>query len=306
MNEVPSPSEGSPAHREAIAQDRDAGIHSRRPVKTDRVRVLPLNVHNGWMRINTSAVAVAVIAILSPAVSAEPVNVRTREGLVHGFLALRTLEGKTLAHGDLVQTAKGDRVSTRLTFHFADGSLHDETAVYWQRRQFQLISDHVVQKGPAFKLPMESTIDVQKHHVTVRYKNDEGEDKVIDEGFDAPPDLANGLILTLLKNISPEVQRTTVSMLALTPKPRLVKLDFVPSGEETFTTAGLPRKATHFLVKVDIGGVMGVLADLLDKVPPDSSVWILGGEAPAFVKSEAPLFLGGPLWRIELVSPEWR
>src|SRR5205823_10185249 len=29
--------------------------------------------------------------------------------------------------------------------------------------------------------------------------------------------------------------------------------------------------------------------------------WILGAEAPTFVRAESPLFSGGPLWRIELV-----
>jgi hypothetical protein len=34
-------------------------------------------------------------------------------------------------------------------------------------------------------------------------------------------------------------------------------------------------------------------------------VWVLGGDAPTFVKSEQTLYLGGPVWRIELVSPVW-
>jgi hypothetical protein len=41
---------------------------------------------------------------------ADQVGVRYTEGLLHGFLVLRTLEGKTLAVGDLTQTAEGDRV----------------------------------------------------------------------------------------------------------------------------------------------------------------------------------------------------
>ena len=39
--------------------------------------------------------------------------------------------------------------------------------------------------------------------------------------------------------------------------------------------------------------------------PQDSHVWILGGETPAFVKSEGPLYPEGPSWRIELASPVW-
>jgi len=94
-------------------------------------------------------------------------------------------------------------------------------------------------------------------------------------------------------------------MVAATPKPRLVKLVVTPRGEEPFSIGGSRRKAIHYVIKVEIGGVAGVVAPLLGKQPPDIHVWILGGEAPAFVKSEGPLYLGGPIWRIELTSPVW-
>jgi hypothetical protein len=41
------------------------------------------------------------------------------------------------------------------------------------------------------------------------------------------------------------------------------------------------------------------------KLKNRSLLSILGGEAPAFVKSEGPLYLGGPTWRIELASSVW-
>ena len=69
--------------------------------------------------------------------------------------------------------------------------------------------------------------------------------------------------------------------------------------------AGSTRRATHYVVKAEIGGLAGLLAPLVGKQPPDTHVWILEGPAPAFVKSEGPLFYGGPLWRIELTSPVW-
>jgi hypothetical protein len=55
---------------------------------------------------------------------ADTVSVRHTEGIVHGFLALRTLDGTTIADGDLIQHAQGDRVTSRLVFHFKDGSLN--------------------------------------------------------------------------------------------------------------------------------------------------------------------------------------
>jgi hypothetical protein len=234
----------------------------------------------------------------------QTIAVRHAEGLVHGFLILRTLDGTPVADGDLIQTSRGDRVTTRLVFHFKDGSIHDETAVYSQRQRFRLITNHLVQKGPTFPQPLDMSIDGTSGRVTVRYADD-GKQKVETERIEVPPDLANGLILTLLKNVQTGAPPKTVSLVAATPKPRLVKLAITIAGDEPFSTGGAARKATHYVLKVEIGGISGVLAPLLGKQPPDSHVWILGGEAPAFVKSEQPLYLGGPLWRIELVSPVW-
>lgn len=248
---------------------------------------------------------VLLFALLADATSAQPVAVRHKEGLVHGFLTLRTTDGQLVANGDLIQLARGDRVTSRLIFHFKDGSLSDETSVYSQRQSFRLISNHLVQRGPAFPQPLDLKIDTASGQVTVRYTDDHGKEKVEAERMKLPPDLANGITMTLLKNIAAGTAPPTMSMVAATPKPRLVKLELSNGGEDPFSTGGAGRKAIHYVVKIDIGGFAGLVAPLLGKQPPDTHVWILGGEAPAFVKSEGPMFLGGPIWRIELVSPAW-
>jgi hypothetical protein len=241
-----------------------------------------------------------------PAFADDPqaVAVRHPEGLVHGFLSLRTLEGTTLASGDLIQDTSGDRVTSRLVFAFRDGSLHDETAVFTQQRQFRLVRYQLSQKGPAFPRALEVSLDGGSGKTTIRY-TDDGKDKVETENVKLPAGLANGMLPILLKNIRPATPKATLALLATTPKPRLVNLEVTPAGEETFKVAGSPRQATHYVVKVDIKGVAGVLASLIGKQPPDSHVWILQGEAPAFLKSESPFYPDGPLWRIELTSPTW-
>jgi hypothetical protein len=235
---------------------------------------------------------------------ADPVKVIHTEGMVHGFLVLRALDGTTLAEGDLVQTANGSRVSARVTFRFRDGSLQEETAAFTQQGHFVLLSDRLVQKGPAFPRPLEMTIDAVKGKATVVY-TDDGKQKTASDGFTPTADLANGIIPVLLKNVRPGNRPASVSYIAATPKPRLVKLEISSASEETFSIAGAQRTATHYVLKVDIGGLSGLLAPLVGKQPPDAHVWILGGEAPAFVKSEQLSFVGGPLWRIELTSPVW-
>jgi hypothetical protein len=252
------------------------------------------------------AAAILLAGLFIPgALPAETVAVRHAEGLVHGFLALQSLDGASLASGDLIQTSKGDRVTSRLVFHFKDGSIQDETAVFTQSGQFRLLTDHMVQRGPIFPHPIEVSIDAAGGRVTVRYREDDGKEKTAEEQMSLPEDLANGIMLTLLKNIAPDVAPTQVSMLVATPKPRLVKLVITPAGEGSFTVGGASHKAGRFNVKVELGGLTGLIAPLLGKQPPDTSVWILGGEAPGFVRSDGPMYEGGPLWRIELASPLW-
>lgn len=219
---------------------------------------------------------------------------------------LSSLDGSALAEGDLLQVAQGDRVTTHLIFHFKDDSLHDETAVYSQRRTFRLLSDHLIQKGPSFPHPLDATIDASTGRVVVHYTDDDGNNKDLTEEMKLPADLANGIILTLMKNIESSHPPAALSMVVTSPKPRLIKLRVSSQGEESFATGGAHREAVHYVVKLEIGGVAGLVAPLLGKQPPDIHVWILGGEAPAFVRSEGPLYPGGPVWRIELTCPSWR
>jgi hypothetical protein len=250
-------------------------------------------------------VLVAALALTSTVVlRAEPVAVRYTEGLVHGFLVLRTLDGRAIADGDLDQVARGARVTARLTFRFHDGSLHDETAVYTQRDHFRLVSYRLVQRGKSFPRPLEMSIDGGTGQVNVRSRDDDGEEENESERLDLPPDVSNGLISTLLKNVKPGAG-VTLSYVAATPKPRLVKLEIAPAAADRFSAGARGRTATHYVVKVDVGGFAGLIAPLIGKQPPDSHVWIMGGDAPAFVRAEQALYVGGPVWRIELTSPEW-
>src|SRR5213592_1305627 len=119
--------------------------------------------------------------------TADQIPVRHMAGLMHGFLALRTLDGKRLADGEMTQIAEGDRVTSRLVFRFKDGSVYDDTTVFSQRGAFRLLSDHLVQRGPSFKQPMETSVEASSGQVMVRYKDQDGKEKVLKERRDLPP-----------------------------------------------------------------------------------------------------------------------
>jgi hypothetical protein len=243
--------------------------------------------------------------VLHSAMPAEPIPVRHVEGTEHGFLALRTKEGRVLAAGELFQVVRGDRVTSRLLFRFKDGSVDDETTVFSQRGNFHLISDHHVQKGPTFPEPMDVSIDVNRREVIVRSTGKDGKEEVKKENMDLPSDLVNGLILSIAKNILPDTLKTKVSMLVATPKPRLIKLAISPAGKQPFSLVGSSRSAMRYEIKFELGGIAGIVAPLIGKQPPNVQIWIIGGEAPAFVREEGPIYQGGPIWTIQLTSPIW-
>src|SRR5438552_9994470 len=85
-------------------------------------------------------------------------------------------------------------------------------------------------------------------HLDDRYTEGDGREKTVTDRMKLPADVANGLIFTLLKNIRTDGLPTTVSMVAFTPKPRLVKLAVTPLGEEPFSVGGSERKAMHYVL----------------------------------------------------------
>ncbi len=260
------------------------------------------------LRLRSHALATCLALLTAVTARAEPIAARHWEGVAHGFVSLHTLEGERLADGDLVEittpTSSGNRVSTRLTLRFKDGSFHQESTVYLQRKTFRLVRNHVVQKGPAFKRQIESTIS-SDGRVTVRSTDENGKEESFDEHLDLPPDVANGMIMSMLKNISPSAPKTTVSLVAITPKPRLVQLEISPHGKDPFSTGSISREATHYVIKVHVPGVTGAVASVLGKIPSDSHVWMLTEDAPAFVKAELALASDGPTWRLEMATPAW-
>ena len=246
-----------------------------------------------------------LVFTLQGAAQADSLPVRSMEGTVHGFLELRSEDGQVVASGDNLQVVRGNRVTSRTLFRFKDGSIDDETTVFSQTHTFQLISDHHIQKGPSFPHPMDVLIDVNTGQVTVHSMGKDGKEEVNTGHLDPRPDLANGMVPVVVENMRPNAPATTVSMVIATPKPRLVKLIISNVGEEKCAVAGSSRQAIHYSIKIDLGGIAGVVAPLIGKAPPDIQIWTIGGEATTFAREQGPLYPEGPMMTIQLASPTW-
>jgi hypothetical protein len=235
----------------------------------------------------------------------QPNPVRSSQGVFHGFLELRSEPGQILASGDVTQVIHNGIVTARTLFTFKDGSVDDETTVYTQNRAFRLLTDRHIQKGPSFPHPMDVLVDARTSQVTTRAPGKDGKEDVKTEHVDLPSNLANGLVPILIENLPPNSPGITVSMVVATPKPRLVKLVISRVGEDTCSVAGITRKATHYSIKIDLGGVAGVVAPIIGKQPPDIQLWFIGGAASTFAREQAPLYPEGPIVTIQLASPTW-
>jgi hypothetical protein len=243
-----------------------------------------------------------LVALLSASgAEAAPVEVRFREGVTHGFLLLRSTTGETLALGDLLQTPKGDRVESRMVFHFKDGSLHDETVTFSQQQVFSMLAYRLVQRGPSFPEAVDVSLDRKTARYTIR-STSKGKEDVSGGRIELPPDVYNGMIAMLLKNLSPD-RGETVHFIAFTPTPRLIQVDLVVAGNQRVMVGDQARQAVLYAVKPKLGRVLGFFASLLGKTPTDYACVILAKDVPAFVRCDGALFLKGPIWRIELTTP---
>jgi hypothetical protein len=242
------------------------------------------------------AVAALVVLMASSPAAAEPIPVRYTEGITRGFPVLRSLAGEKLAQGELIQVPRGgDVVESRLVFRFKDGSLYDERVTFSQRDVFTLLSYHIVQRGPSFPETLDGRIDRRAGRYEVRYRGDEDspEEHLTGE-LELPGDVYNGLLTMLMKNMAPG-RPAMVQIVAFTPKPRLIKMQLAPGAEDPMRVNDAAVLATRFTVRPQLG----LFASLLIADIPDVKCWIAGGDAPAFLRFEGPLYFMGPIWRID-------
>jgi hypothetical protein len=256
-------------------------------------------------RLQSCSLLATLVCAFLPSAHADPIPVRHPQGTLHGFLELRSDDGRIVASGDIIQIVHGDQITSETLFKFKVGSVDDETTVYTQHHTFQLISDHHIQKGPSFPHPMDVFVDAHSGNVTVRTTGKDGKEEVKSDHLNLPPDLVNGMVPLVVENMRSDAPQTTVSMIVALPKPRLVKLVISNVGEQECSIVGSVRKAIHYQIKIDLGGVAGVVAPLIGKAPPDIHLWTLGGQAPVFTKEQGPIYPEGPIMTIQLPSPGW-
>jgi len=272
---------------------------------------------SNMFRLNTSvghraawtyvAVIIVITALVCAPADATPVSVRFPEGVTHGFLLVRSLTGQIIGQGEMTQVVKeGDLVESQLVFRFKDGSLHDEKVAFSQQRVFTLISYRLLQRGPSFPDQIDISIDRGTAEYKVRSKaGEDGKEELVTGEFDLPKDTYNGMLIMMLKNLQKGTDET-VSVLAFTPGPQVIKVQLLVMGEQTVQIGEVSSKAMHYVFKPQIGMIRELLGKVAGKLPAQFhyDCWMLADEVSSFVKFEGPLQLMGSVVRIEPVNPQ--
>jgi hypothetical protein len=254
------------------------------------------------MRRSDFLVAAFWAMALGTAASAEPIPVRHIQRPMHRLMVARCEDGKTIASGEFSQVVQGDEVTMRLTYHFVDGSIDDETTTYRQQDTFRLVRNHHIQKGPFFTKPIDFTVEAATGIATSSTEDKNGKIHVEGKHMDLPDDLANGFVGTLLLNVPHNTPPFRVGMLTPIGGGRLVTLLISPESEQTVQLAGRTFKATVFRVHPELGGIVRVIARLLGLQPKDVMVWVLEGEEPAVAVVIGQLGGYGPVVSSDLVE----
>jgi hypothetical protein len=235
--------------------------------------------------------------------AATGVPVRFAEGSEHGFLELTTADGAVIAHGDQLQIERNGEVTTRMIFYLPSGSVFEETVTFTQQGSFAMQSYHLVQSGPSFGDDIDATVSRSGKYIVRSKSHKDGRDHEYTGTLEMSPDIYNGMVSTVAKNISTH-DATVMHIIVFTPEPRVVAIELTPSATARVHLGKHGESATDYTVKPKLGFVLNLAAKLTRKLPPDTHIWIVNDGVPAFVRSEGPLYTG-PVWRINLTSPTW-
>lgn len=245
----------------------------------------------------------AWLCAAAPSLLPAQVPVRFPEGTVRGYLALSNEAGERIADGNVFQTREGDSIESRMVFRFYDGSLFEEVTRFTQDQVFRLRGYELTLRGPAFEEDWEISLDASTGNFRARTRDrSSGEEKLQEDAIELEPDVYNGLVMIIAKNLGPG-RSQDFHFVAFMPEPQMIVMELLPAGQETVPHGRLEETAVRYEVKPKLGPARDILARLLGSRPPDSYAWIIRDPVPTFLRFRGPLFPTGPVWQIDLIGP---
>jgi hypothetical protein len=253
--------------------------------------------------VKTWIVVFALLALLNTPAEATPVEVRLKEGVTQGYLSVSVPGGARIAEGEVSQVATGaDRLVSRMVLRFNDGSRYNETVIFSQLKFFKLLRYSVDQKGPSFPQDLHFDLDGGTGAYTILEGPASKENSSRTGTLELPPDVYNGMTVMVLKNL-PESRQASFHIVSVDQEPTLYPVVVRAVDVDAVKTGNRKGEAVHYVLQPTVKWLTKVLAWLFSKTIPEYHFWLITHDVPAFTKFEGPLYPGGPIWRIEQISP---
>lgn len=225
------------------------------------------------------------------------------EGEAHGFPALRSLEGKTLADGEFTQWLDGDRLHLKIRYDFGPDRWIEESSV--------------IRQEPTLIQEQWSWVEMRDGSVQRRFqvdflsgtasaeKREENELRRWTEHMDLEPGQAfAGAAWSLaIKSVRARLihgETIPFQTVGFTPEPRGATVEITHTGLDRLTMSGRALSGDRFRIHPKIPWIIQPFVDV-----PDSQIWLVNTLPAAFLRWEGPLAEpGDPLVRVDLLPGE--
>jgi hypothetical protein len=233
--------------------------------------------------------------------SAGAVKLTSFEGSLHGFPALRELNGKKLADGEFSQWLEGERLHVRLTYQFPRNHRIEERAEF--RQKPELVQEkwtwRELKDGKPFR---RFEVDLGSGQANAE-KQEERDLKRWSEKIDVEPGrtfAGFGFALAIKNLREPLTSGSTVELktVGFTPKPRSVSVEISHAGLEQMRMSDRTVRGDRFVIHPKISRIARLFVNV-----PDTHVWLVNPPPAGFLRMEGPLLEpGDPMVRIDLLT----
>ena len=146
------------------------------------------------------------------------------------------------------------------------------------------------QRGPSFPSAVALSLDRKSGAYHVQSLETERPTLLSSGRLHLPPDVCNGMVLTLLRNL-PSGGDETVHFVAFTPEPKVVTLRLLPVNTATIRIGDMAKQVTQYVLEPKLGRLTPLFGKLLGALPQEFNyrVWLLTDDVPALAVFEGPL-----------------
>jgi len=208
-----------------------------------------------------------------------------REGDAQAFTALTDAQGKPIADARYAQWVTGDVLHIESRADFPDGrTILEQTALRLHPQIEQLSWAWSERNGD--RLLREYTIDFRKRKAVATRVDQEKRWK---EDIDVEPGktFAGIGFMTVVKALRGQLkpgESIELHAVAMTPRPRTVKVTVRRDGPDAVHMAGRTLEADRYTIHPDIPAIAKLFVEA-----PDQHIWLVGRDPAAFLRFEGPL-----------------